>query len=70
MTTVANQIAELEKLGLVKDFKQQKIVTKVQLDYIKNNSQMLSLIVQFYEFIINELEKDEYNDEITITKKD
>lgn len=70
MTTVVTQIAELKKLGLVKDFKQQKIVTKVQLDYIKNNSQMLSLIVQFYEFIINELEKDEYNDEITITKKD
>ena len=60
----------LQQLGIGKDFQQQKIIQKHQFEFLKKNTHLLSLMVQFYEFIINEIEKDEYNDEITITKKE
>ena len=40
-----------------------------KLQYLKKNSNLLSIIIQFYEFLIDEIETDDYLDKASISKK-
>ena len=44
-------------------------MNKKELEYLKENSHCLSILIQLYEYILNEIKTDEYNDKVKVTKK-
>ena len=74
-TTTELKELELQQLGIVKDLNQEKMIKNYRIkydqeNYIKDNTKMISLMIQFYQYIINEMEKDDYEDNIQINKKE
>ena len=45
------------------------MLNKEEIEYIKSESCCLALIYKLYDFIIKEVQKDEYNDKVKKSKK-